>query len=241
MSNENRIEVVNPEGWRKEFSLRRSIAYVGSQPGSDIVLSGPEVAPRHLQFVPSPANPACYRVINLSSGDTSATVRGVVQPLAPRAALELFDGDGVVVAGYTLLFRSGEVQSESIEVRVEMPATTLGVESPLDGSLYIRNAGERAGVQFMVEVQGLDARCVQVESGPVLFPGVEKRVGFRLSHPRAPKPAAGEQTITFVVSAPEGYPGETAVVNQRLTIAPFYAHRTRFIPVDQGMGGYSLS
>jgi hypothetical protein len=240
MSNESRIEVINPDGWRKEFSLRRAIAYVGSQPGSDIVLPGADVAPRHLQFVPSPANPASYRIINLNSSDLTATLRGAPQVLAPRGALELADGDSVTLAGYTLQFRSGEVQSESIQARIELPATTLTLDKPLEGGIFIRNAGERAGVQFTIEIQGLDAHAVQIDPGPVLFPGVEKRLGFRLMHPRSARPAAGEHTITFVVSAPEGYPGETVVINQRLTIAPFYAHRVRFIPVEQGMGGFAL-
>lgn len=34
----------NHEGWRKEFPLRRALAYVGSQPGSDIYLVEPDVA-----------------------------------------------------------------------------------------------------------------------------------------------------------------------------------------------------
>ena len=161
--------------------------------------------------------------------------------VAPRTTLEIGDGDAVVVAGSQLVFRSGDQQTGSIHARIDLPATTLELNKPLDGAILILNAGDKAGVQFEVEVQGMDSRFVQMEPGPVLFPGVEKRVGFRIVHPRLPKPPAGEQTLTFVVTAPEAYPGETAAINQRLTIAPFYAHKVRFLPIEPGMGGYVLT
>lgn len=243
MSNESRIEVINRDGWRKEYGLRGSIAYVGSQAGSTIVLPAEEVAPRHLQYLPSQVNRGGYRVVNLSGAEVQARLRGGVEPraVAPRSMLEIGDGDEIEIAGYRLVFHSGDQQSQAIQVRVEMPATVLQMDRPLDGALVIRNNGEKAGVQFAVAVEGLDPRFVQVEPGPVLFPGVEKRVGFRIAHSRLPSPPAGDLNVTFVVTAPDAYPGETAAVNQRITIAPFYAHKMRFLPIEAGMGGYVLT
>lgn len=240
---EAQIEVVNPEGWKREYPLKRAILYVGSAPGSDILLPAGEVAPRHLQFVPSTANRAGYRLINL--GGAPVTVQGGAgggpREVAPRGSLEINDGDQVELAGYRIILHSGEVVSGVIQVRLEVPVARLTFDKPLDGALYIRNGGDRAGVQFMVEVQGIDNRFVQIEPGPVLFPDVEKRVAFRLTHPRMSSPAAGEQPINFVVTAPEGYPGETAVASQVVSIAPFFAHKVRLIAIEPELSGFSLS
>ena len=242
MSRENRIEMVNREGWSKVVELKRSIAYVGSQPGADILLPVADVAPRHLQFVPSATNPAGYRVINLGASDVLVKARGggAARPLAPRATAEIGDGDSVEIAGYTIAFFGGDQHSALIQARVELAGNRLELDRPLEGAIYVRNGGEKAGVQFVVEIQGLEERLVQVDSGPVLFPGVEKRVGFRLLHSRRPTPVAGEHALRFVVTAPDGYPGESAVITQPITIAPFYAHKVRLIPAEQGMSDYVL-
>jgi hypothetical protein len=161
--------------------------------------------------------------------------------VAARASVELVDGDRVEVGGYAIAFYSGEMASQLIQVRLEVPNPRVELDKPMDGALYIRNGGDRASVQFMVEVQGIDSRFVQIESGPVLFPDVEKRVAFRIAHPRASSPAAGDQPINFVITAPEGYPGETAVASQVVSIAPFFAHKVRLIAIEPELSGYSLS
>jgi len=243
VQSEGRIEVINPDGWKREFPLRRSILYVGSAAGSDILLPVAGIAPRHLQFVPSTSNRVGYRMINL--GGTPVSVRGAsaseAREVAPRASIELADGDRVEFGGYSIVFFSGEMSSQLIQVRLEVPNPRIELDRPLDGALYIRNGGDRAGVQFVVEVQGIDNRYIQIESGPVLFPDVEKRVAFRISHPRTSQPAAGDQPINFVVTAPEGYPGETAVASQVVSIAPFFAHKVRLIAIEPELSGYTLS
>ncbi len=240
---EPKIEVINPEGWRRDFPMTKTILYVGSAPGADIVLPSSEVAPRHLQFVPSTTNKIGYRLINL--GATPVAVQGVAggEPkiAAARGSLELSEGDRVEIGGYGLVFHGGDVTSAQIQARLEVPNPRLTLDQPLEGALYIRNGGDKAGVQFVVEVQGIDSRFVQVESGPVLFPGMEKRVAFRISHPHTAAPAAGDQPINFVVTAPEGYPGETAIASQVITVAPFFAHKVRLIAIEPEMSGFSLS
>ncbi len=238
MAQESRIEVINRAGWRKEFKLNHSIVFVGSQSGVDIVLAEPDIMPRHLQFVPSSVNRLGYRVINLSNADVQVQVRSssnVAAPktLASRESVEIGDGDTVLLAGYTLVYYGGAQLSNFIQARVELPMTRLDLETPLDGAVVIKNGGDKAGVQFAVEVQGWDPRFIQMEPGPVLFPQVEKRCSFRLIHPHKPLPPAGEQTITFIVTAPDAYPGESAAVPQTVNIAPFYAHRVRVVPFGQ--------
>ncbi len=237
----SRLEVVNREGWRKEFPLRRALAYVGSQPGSDIYLAQPDVAPRHIQFVPSPINRAGYRAINFSSAPLAVRLaNGQMRSVPPRGAIEVTDGDAVELAGYALVFRSGEVQSAAIQARVDLDVARLELDKVLEGGLYIRNVGAKAGVQFDIQAQGFDARFVQIEPAPVLFPGAEKRVAFRIAHPRQPTPPAGDQTITFVVTAPGVYPGESAVVSATFVLAPFFAHSVSFMPIAPAMADYTL-
>lgn len=234
--------MVNREGWRKEFPLRRALAYVGSQPGSDIYLPQPEVAPRHIQFVPSPVNRAGYRLINFSNAPLTVRLRaGDARTVPPRGAAEVTDGDAVELAGYSLVFRSGEMQSAAIQARIDLAGTRLELDRPLEGGIYIRNAGDKAGVQFEIQAQGFDPRFVQLEPGPVLFPGVEKRILFRITHPRQATPPAGDHTLTLVVTAAQVYPGESAVVTVTFTVAPFFAHTVRFIAVAPTMAGYALS
>jgi hypothetical protein len=235
------LEVINREGWSKEYLLQRSLVYVGSQPGSDIYLPQPEVAPRHIQLVPSPVNRAGYRLINFSSAPLNLRESGgASRAVPPRATAELSDGDTVTLAGYELVFRSGQVQSAAIQARVELAGTRLELDRPLEGSLYVRNTGDKAGVQFEVQVQGFDTHFVQIDPGPVLFPGVEKRVAFQLTHPRQSTPLAGDYTLTLVVTAPGIYPGESAIVSANFAVAPFFAHTVRFIAVEAALADYAL-
>ena len=237
----SRLEVVNKEGWRKEYLLQRTLIYAGSQPGSDVYLPAPEVAPRHIQFVPSPVNRAGYRLINFSAAPLALRESGGAARLVPpRGTAELSDGDAVELAGYSMVFHSGAMQSASIQARVELASTRLELDRQIEGTLYIRNSGDKAGVQFEIQTQGFDQRFVQVDSGPVLFPGVEKSIAFRIAHPRQPTPPAGDHTLTLVVTAPGVYPGESAMVSATFTVAPFFAHSIRFISVAPSMEGYTL-
>lgn len=245
MTQESRIDVINQEGWRKEFTLRRSILYVGSQPGVDIFLPHPEIAPRHLQFVPSSINRLGYRLINLSGVDVLVRPRangGLNAPRVapPRSSLEIADGDSIDLAGYSLVFQGGAQTSQVIQARVETISTRVDTDQPLEGAVIIKNAGDKAGVQFLVEIQGWDPKFLQIEPGPVLFPDVEKRCGFRLLHSRQALPVAGEQTVTFIVTAPADYPGESAVMAQVVTVAPFFAHKIRVIAIDPQMSDFVL-
>ncbi len=236
-----RLEIVNREGWSKDFLLQRSLAYVGSQIGSDVYLPQPDVAPRHIQFVPSPIDRTGYRLMNFSAMPLALRLaNGQARTVAPRASVDVADGDAVELAGYAIVYRSGDMQSAAIEARVDLDQNRLEVDRPLEGGLYIRNVGNKAGVQFDVQVQGFDPRFLQIEPGPVLFPGAEKRVGFHLVHPRQALPPAGNHTITFVVTAPGVYTGESAIVRATVAVAPYFAHAVRFITVTSDMADYSL-
>jgi predicted component of type VI protein secretion system len=231
------IEVTDKAGWRKEFSLQKAIAYIGADPRNDIVLDpdrGSGVSPRHLQLI-SVANG--FRLINMGDSEVrlGANAERVV---APRAFLEVTGGDQVKVGDFTLSFQSGgsgvggreaDQNSRSISLTMRLAQTKLGVDKPLEGAVVVRNWGIKAGVQFSLEVDGLDPACLEIGPGPLLFPNAEKEVAFKVHHPRATQPPAGDYRIRIRATAPAAYPGEAAVVSQMIQLLPFYSHKLRVV------------
>ncbi len=242
MSDGARVEVITAEGWRKEVSLGRGFAFVGSQPGADIFLPSPEVGPRHLQWLPSPNQALGYRLANLSTTPLLIRARsGAERPLPARATVEISDGDAVEIGGFRLVYRGGALLSSKMEARLEMAGRTLELERALDGVIYIRNVGPSPAVQFAVAVQGIDPRFVRVGSGPMLYPGVERGVAFSVTHPRSAALAAGEQTLTFVVTAPLDYPGETVTAGETIVVAPYFDHRARVVTLTPELADFVLA
>ena len=235
----NVIEVTDKTGWSKAFTLQKTIAYVGADARNDIVLDpdrGAGVSPRHLQLI-SVANG--FRMINM--GDTEVRLGANAERLvAPRAFLEITSGDRVQVGDFILVVQSGggaggpggrdaDGNSKSIGLTMQLAQTRLDVDKPLQGAVVVRNWGIKAGVQFTLEVEGLDPACLEIGPGPLLFPNAEKEVVFKVHHPRAAKPPAGDYRIRIRATAPAAYPGEAAVVSQVIQLLPFYSHKLRVV------------
>jgi hypothetical protein len=262
MNQENRLEIIDENGWRKEFPLERNLIHIGSDARNDIVLEswrGTGVAPRHLQLVAIPGAVQGYRTINLGAEDIPLGESGD-QVLSPRSTIELADGQRFELGTFTLVFRLGgvgpsavtpvpvrdvarpvaaqplaEVQdtaSDVIGLRFSLPSGILEPERPLEGIVTVRNSGKQPGVQFRLEVEGLEPDCYEIGPGPILFPNVEKGVFLRLNHPRRPDPPAGHHQIRIRASAPEAYPGESAIVSKAIEILPYYEHMLRILTVD---------
>jgi hypothetical protein len=115
VASEAKVEIVDTQGWRRDFPLERALIHIGSDTANDIVLptdgAGP-VAPRHLQIVQSGIG---FRLVNLGDAPVSlASSAGVREGgpaegdwLAPRHTRSLADGDCVRLGGYVLTFRLG--------------------------------------------------------------------------------------------------------------------------------------
>jgi hypothetical protein len=234
----NVIEITDKAGWSKTFTLQKAIAYVGADARNDIVLDpdrGAGVSPRHLQLI-TVANG--FRLINMGDSEVrlGANAERVV---APRAFLEVSGGDRVQVGDFVLNFQSGasgglagaggDGNSKSISLTMRLAQTRLDVDKPLEGAVVVRNWGIKAGVQFSLEVDGLDPACLEIGPGPLLFPNAEKEVAFKVHHPRGAKPPAGDYRIRIRATAPAAYPGEAAVVSQVIQLLPFYSHKLRVI------------
>lgn len=251
MEFENRIDVTDREGWRKEFVLNKRLIYIGSDNRNDVVLNamrGTGVAPRHLQLVIAPAGVVTCSAVNLSTADIPLGESGQ-KALPPNSAVEVNDGQsfrlgdfmvvlhfldnsagqGVVTRG--AFARAGVKNSAAVGLRLELPQVILSPERPVDGMLYVSNLGNAPGVQFRLGMEGLPGDCYEIGPAPILFPGAEKGVPLRIWHPKRSSVSAGTQRIALWADAVEAYPGEIVTQTRDLRILPFYNHTLRILPV----------
>ena len=233
MNQHNRIEVIDANGWRKEYPLQKPIVHIGSGSRNDIVLEpvhGAGVASLHVQLISSGNDSGC-KLVNLA--DTGILLGEQVLP--PRSVAKLTDGAVFKLGSFTLVFRSGEGVvgsfaggSKNIGLSIYMSQIRLMPDQSLWGTVTVNNRGDRSGVQFDVNLEGIDSDCYDIEPGPLLSAGAEKEVQFRLYH-RGIKPPAGERTITIHVSAPTAYPTDKATVTQTIYVFPCYHHQVRLL------------
>jgi hypothetical protein len=125
-----------------------------------------------------------------------------------------------------------EKSSTHIGLKLSLPQMAVEPEQPLEGMITVRNLGSEPGVQFRLEVEGLDPDWYEIGPGPILFPNVEKGVYFRLHHPRGPGLEAGRHQIQIRTTAPDAYPGEEVSVSREIEILPFYRHTLALVAVD---------
>jgi hypothetical protein len=262
MDRGNRIEITDKNGWQRELPLEKNLIHIGSEPRNDIVLElgrGSGVAPRHLQLVSVQGDRQRYRAINLGDTDILFGDAGDAV-LSPRSSADIVDGARLKLGDFTLVFHLGRLGREGVRqpvvpswahaaaetavqtfeqetsaaigLRLILPGAPLDPERPLEGSVVVHNLGNKPGVQFKLEVEGLEPDCYEMGPGPILFPNVEKAVFLRLYHPRGPRPVAGDHTIRIRATAPEAYPGESTTVSRGIQILPFYNHALRLMTVD---------
>jgi hypothetical protein len=222
---------------------------------------GAGVAARHLQLIAVPGSRG-YRAINLGDRDVSLGDSGSRFLLPRSAvdisdgeqlrlgefSLVFRIGEvgperSVGVTGHEAVSRSvvgeaavagprREKSSASIGLRLSLPQVALEPGSPLEGMIAVRNLGNEPGVQFRLEVEGLEPDCYEVGPGPILFPNVEKGVPLRLYHPRRSSLLAGRYQIQIRATAPEAYPEESVVISQEIQVLPFYSHVLRLVAID---------
>ncbi|MBN1140145.1 MAG: hypothetical protein JXM73_26480 [Anaerolineae bacterium] len=223
------------------------------------VSRGAGIAPRHLQLVRAQGDRQQYHVVNLGDTDVALGQSGdrILAPrsaadIAPGDRLQLGEFALVFFAGTSeaswepvavtsnrgpergmALYQPAAAQeqypSTVIGLKLLLPHTTLDPIRPLTGAITLRNLGNKPGVQFKLEVEGLEPDCYDIGPGPILFPNAEKEVPLRLHHPRRPQLPAGEHRIAIHASAPEAYPGEIATVSQTLRFLPYYHHTLRLV------------
>jgi hypothetical protein len=247
--NSTMIEVIDKDGWRKSFSLDqdKTIILIGSDSNNDVILEGHRgkgVAPRHLQLILSAADSGC-RLVNLA--DTDVLVGETEQrQLAPHSYVNIAAGERVRVGDFSVVFHLGSgletvagreekrYGAKAVGLRVSLSQTQLTRHQPLEGVVTLRNQGDKAGVQFKLELEGLSPESYEMEPGPILFAGAEKDVLLRLHPSKRSKLRAGEHHFAIHATAPEAYPGEGATSLQVVQVLPFYQHSLRLVSREQG-------
>ena len=235
------IVVTDRDGWRKEYPLAKSIIHVGSAPNNEIVLEpahGGGVAARHVQII---ATPQGARLVNI--GNSAITVGAAGQNTAqPLAVIDIPTGEVVRIGDYTLTIQTNGTAARAagsapaspaasgsgfgvIGLRAAFPVIQLWPDKPLDGTVLVRNLGDKSGAQFKLEVQGLEPPFFEIGPGPVLFPGAEKPVMLRLNHPKHPSPPAGDLRLQIRATAPTAYPDAVATLTQVIQVMPYYHYR----------------
>ena len=237
------ITVTNRDGWRKEFPLEGNLIYMGSSMDNDVVFSpehGQGVAPRHIQLI---AMPGGFRAVNLS--DASLVLDDVT--IEPRFAVDVGDGANLALGDFAVVFHFDEIVTTRGDLAEAKPGNAIGLglvlprtvilnpDQPVDGTVVVRNQGSESGVQFQLELEGLDERSYEMGPGPILFPNAEKEVFLRLHHPRKAYPPAGEHEIRIRASAPDAYPGQSAIESRTVTIMPYYDHALRLLEAEDGL------
>lgn len=238
MDDQDRIEVIDSEGWRKIYPLQKPIIHIGSHPRNDIILEqghGAGVADTHVQLITAADLKPGYRLVNLadsyiflgSSDD---------QTLMPHQVIQIYDGDSFRLGDFRLVLYVGDGNgrgnsaspSRNIGLDLSLPQTRLAPDQSFDGIVKVQNLGEQTGVQFELEVSGLDPDCYNLEPGPLLSAGGEKDVIIHLYH-RGTKPPAGDLEITITATAPRAYLGEQASSSQIIKVLPAYRHELRLL------------
>jgi hypothetical protein len=240
MNQHGKIGVIDRDGWQREYPLHKNIVRIGSDPRNDIVLEserGMGVAPLHAQLITSTGKSG-YQLVNLGDVDILLSLSGD-QAIPPRSATNIVSGTVFKIGEFTLIFYSdvggdGVVSggftssSEHVGLRVSLPRTWLEPNRSLGGVVTVSNLGD-LGVQFNLELEGLEPDCYDIEPGPILASGAEKELLFHLYH-RGNKPLAGDHHIAIRATAPRAYPAEQATVSQVIRVLPFFRHKLHIVP-----------
>ncbi len=217
--------IVEKSGWSKSIKTDRAVIRVGSAPSNDVQLQSPKIASVHIQILHSTDTDSSCKVVNLAH-EITARVSREIHRLPPYAAVDVRDGDEILLDNYSITFRlplSANVtqSAKRIQAALSFADAVLQPKFATTGVLTIKNAGEHSACQFQVDIEGLPADCFQIDPIPLMYSSAQEEVRIRIFH-RILYPPAGLQTIVLKVSAPEGYPGEELIIRQGIYVTPVF-------------------
>jgi hypothetical protein len=182
MDAQNKVEITDRDGWRKEFPLQKPLIHIGSDPRNDLVLGasrGTGVAPRHLQLIYVPGEQPGYRGINLGDQDIIVGDLGN-SSVAPRSAVQIVDGDRLRLGDFTLVFRlSGESGEVMLAAGTRVAGTGVQREDHLAA---VGNRGSSAAIGLTLALSGSTLVPDRPLEGVVTVHNLGKKPGvqFRL-------------------------------------------------------------
>lgn len=217
------IVITERNGWSKRVTVEKSIIRIGGDVSNDIQVESAIIAPLHLQIYHS--NESTSRVLNLADALTIKS-GGISTELLPLIPLEIRDGDEIEIGEVQLLFRlppsSGMVRtSKVIEANLTFGDSVLRPYMPAVGLLTVKNKGHKDASQFQVTISGMPSDCYQVDPLPLMYPGAQEDIRIRLFH-KIIQPQAGPVSMVVVISAPESYPGEEVLLQQKIYVEPVF-------------------
>jgi hypothetical protein len=206
--------------------LEKAISLLGSSPICDIPLNSSFVAPIHLQILFSLDLPTSCRLVNLA-GMVNIMREVNDQPLANYQRIDIQDGDVLHIGPFSIQFHSPLATTPvhatpSFQAALTFPRAVLQPGSTLTGALRVTNSGPNPACQLKVVINGLEPECWQIAPLPRLHSGEHHETALHLLH-RNLAPLAGFLTMDVVVTAPEDYPGEAAVIQQGVYVSPVFA------------------
>jgi hypothetical protein len=185
-------------------------------------------------------------LVNLA--DTEVSVGEVEQRvLAPHSYVNISAGEKVSLGDFNIIFHLGAVFTResgeggrvvrgggrAVGLAVSLPQTRLTRHQPLEGVITVRNQGDKAGVQFKLELDGLPPDSYEMEPGPILFAGAEKSILLQIYPSKKSRLRAGDYQFSIHATASE-YPGEGVMSAQAIQVLPFYQHSLHLMPLGQG-------
>jgi len=215
--------VFEQSGWIKPVKIEKSITRVGSAAGNDVQIDSTNISPVQLQIIYSPEQANRCKVMNLS-GTLNLKSSGKLSALPAFTTVDMYDGDEIELAEYRLQVKlplnSSLLKTSSvIDASLRFSDPVLRPEYPTTGQLTIKNNGEREAGQFLVSITGLPEDCFHIDPVPLMYPGAQEETGICLFH-HMTYPLAGYHTLTVTVSAPDTYPGEVLLLQQKLFVSP---------------------
>jgi hypothetical protein len=220
-----KLFVSEQDGFKKEFIITKAVTRLGSSPANDIQLRSPKISPFHLQILYTTDAPDRIKAINLSGDKLLLISNGKELSLPTYQPFEVGVGDELRINESRLLFElpltSGVLStSPKISASLHLPEPVLRPNAILLGRIALKNEGEQNSCQFQVDVVNLPEDCYQVDPVPLMYTGAQEEINIRLFH-RKTRPAAGFQSLTVSITAPDSYPGEQVSIQQGIYVSPF--------------------
>lgn len=226
------INLIGQNGWAKSAKIEKAITRIGSAPSCDIQIDSPDIAPNQLQLHFLREAPSTCKVLNLGS-KVIFQQGNRKSDLLPYAIANAQNGDEIVLGEYRIQFElpitTRNIQtSDAVEASLTFQDASIRPDIATVGKLSFKNIGSQSACQFQVTLNGLPGDCMQIDPVPLLFPGARGEVKIRLFH-RGLYPKAGFHELTVAISAPESYPGEQMIIQQRVFVAPIFEQSLEII------------
>lgn len=203
--------------------MDRSVARVGSMPGSDVQIPTPAGQTAQVQLQTNPGRQAECDLLCLA-GHIQILGEDVPRTAALYKIEHLMPFERIMLAGHTISVELPALtaSSNSFSAEIDIDDPTLRLGKVTSGRIKIRNLGQRSSCQFKVEMTGLPRDCYQIEPVPLMYANAEEEVSIRFFH-HGTYPKLGLAPIQLRVTSENSYPEEEVLVEKIIKVEPVFA------------------